>query len=95
MFIIELTYIKSLDEIDKHLAEHRLFLDKGYTKNYFVVSGPKHPRRGGIIISQLKDRVQLENIIKKDPFYIHGVADYKIIEFNPTKYHSDFSLFVD
>lgn len=52
-------------------------------------------RTGGIIISQLKYREQLENILKNDPFHVHDVADYKIIEFSPTKYHSNFATFID
>ncbi len=94
MFIIELTYKKSLDEVDQYVAEHRVFLDNGYKSNYFITSGPKIPRTGGIFISHLKNREQLENIIKQDPFNIHDLADYRIIEFNPTKYHADFRTFV-
>jgi uncharacterized protein YciI len=38
MFIIELAYKKPLEDIDKHLAEHRSFLNNGYKNNYFVAS---------------------------------------------------------
>jgi uncharacterized protein YciI len=95
MFIVEIIYKKSLEYIDQHLAEHRAFLDHGYRDNYFVASGPKNPRTGGIIISQLTHREQLENILKQDPFNIHGLAEYHITEFNPVKYHPDFASFVD
>lgn len=53
MFIIELSYKKALDVIDKHLEAHRAYLDEGYKNNYFLVSGPKTPRTGGIIIIQI------------------------------------------
>lgn len=95
MFIIEITYKKSLEDIDQYLAEHRKFLDNGYSNNYFIASGPKNPRVGGIIISQLKNRELLENILKQDPFKVHEVADYNIIEFNPIKYHPNFAIFID
>lgn len=95
MFIIEVTYKKSLEQIDQYLFEHRVFLDNSYRENYFIASGPKNPRTGGIIISQLKNREQLEKILKNDPFYIHDMADYKIIEFSPTKYHTNFATFID
>lgn len=94
MFIIEVTYKKSLEYVDQYLAEHRTFLDDGYKNNYFITSGPKHPRTGGIIISQLLNRNQLEDILKKDPFSIHDIADYRIIEFNPIKYHKNFASFI-
>lgn len=95
MFIIILTYKKSLAYIDKYLAEHRVFLDNGYRDNFFVASGPKNPRNGGIIISQLKSRDQLKNILKQDPFNIYDLADYEIIEFSPTKYHPNFASFIE
>lgn len=95
MFIIMLAYKKPMIEIEKHLEAHRMFLDKGYKDGLFIVSGPKSPRNGGIIISQSKKREQLENMIKQDPFHIHDLADYEIIEFIPTKYNAGFSCFID
>jgi len=94
MYLIILTYRKPLEVINKHLKAHRDFLDVGYKNNFFVVSGPKIPRTGGIIFSQLKSRTQLKQILRQDPFAIHKVADYEIIEFEPTKYHSDFLPFL-
>lgn len=95
MFVIEITYKKSLEYVDQYLTEHRTFLENGYRKNYFIASGPKNPRTGGIILSQLQNREQLENILKQDPFMIHDVADYKFIEFNPVKFHPNFAWFID
>ncbi len=94
MFIIMLNYKQPLEIVDEHLANHRSFLQEGYDKNYFIVSGPRIPRTGGILISQLDDRAKVEDILKDDPFYIHDVADYDIIEFTPVKYHKDFAPFL-
>jgi uncharacterized protein YciI len=89
-----LNYKQPLEIVDEHLANHRSFLQEGYDKNYFIVSGPRIPRTGGILISQLDDRAKVEDILKDDPFYIHDVADYDIIEFTPVKYHKDFAPFL-
>jgi uncharacterized protein YciI len=94
MLLVILTYKKPRDIVDQHVEAHRNFLDQGYKKDYFIVSGPKNPRDGGIILSQLDDREQLLTILKQDPFYIHGIADFEIIEFAPVKYHPDFANFV-
>lgn len=80
--------------VDKYLADHADFLQKNYEKNYFIVSGRKNPRTGGVIISQLDSFSQLESILQDDPFYIHEIADYEIVEFFPRKYHPDFSIFI-
>lgn len=94
MFLIQITYTKPIEVIDQHLVAHRAFLEEGYQKDYFVVSGPRNPRTGGIIISQLKHRAQLESILAQDPFVLNEVASYDIIEFEPVKYHRDFAAFV-
>jgi uncharacterized protein YciI len=94
MFVINLRYIKPIEEIDAHLIAHRNFLGEGYKNQAFIASGPKNPRDGGIILSQLKDRKTLENLIKQDPFYIHQLAEYEIIEFTPVKFHPDFEKFL-
>lgn len=94
MFLILLTYKKPIEFVDQYLVEHRSFLEKGYEQNYFVASGPRNPRTGGVILSQLKDKDQLLKIIQQDPFFIHEIAEFEIIEFNPVKYHKDFAGFV-
>lgn len=85
MFIIELTYIKPLTEIDAHMKEHVQFLNKFYQQKTFVVSGRKIPREGGIIIAAGSDRKVIEKIIKQDPFYKHKLAEFRIIEFNASQ----------
>lgn len=94
MFVILVTYKKPLKIVDKHLEDHVNFLEKYYQKGCFIVSGRKNPRTGGVIFSKLATKSQVENIIMKDPFYIHEIADYEIIEFIPSRYHPDFSLFI-
>jgi uncharacterized protein YciI len=94
MFVVLVSYRKPLEVMDKYLASHVAFLEEGYKKNYFIVSGRRNPRIGGVIISQLKDRNALEDILKHDPFYVNGLADYEVIEFTPRNYHPDFKLFV-
>ncbi|OAI48250.1 GTP cyclohydrolase [Gammaproteobacteria bacterium SCGC AG-212-F23] len=94
MFIIQLDYTKPLEVVDQYLQEHRDYLETCYQKNHLVVSGPRNPRTGGIIISQLKDREKVDALIKADPFYINDIAEFSVIEFSPVKYHKNFVEFV-
>lgn len=94
MFVILLSYQQPLEIVDQYLKAHRDFLEAGYQQNFFVVSGPRNPRTGGVIISQLSDRSQLEKILSQDPFCLQGIARYEIIEFDPVKYHSAFASLV-
>jgi uncharacterized protein YciI len=94
MFVILLKYIKPIDIVDKHLEAHRAFLTKCYAQDLLIASGPQIPRTGGVILSQIQDRGQLDEIISQDPFNINKIAEYTIIEFDPVKYHANFSSFV-
>lgn len=94
MFIVLIHYKKPLEIIDQYLVAHRTFLEEGYTKNYLVASGPRNPRTGGVIISNLTDKKTLEDFLYRDPFYINQAVDYEIIEFSPVKYHPHFKNFI-
>lgn len=85
MFIANLTYIKPLTEVEKYLKEHIAYLDQYYEEGKFICSGRKNPRTGGIIIVKAEDAEEMNRIISEDPFSIHEVASYEIIEFYPTK----------
>ena len=85
MFIINLTYKTAIETIDQHLEAHVAFLNEQYALKNFLASGRKVPRTGGIILSNLNSRTALEQLLEKDPFKIHQLADYEIIEFVPSK----------
>ena len=89
MFIIELTYKADLAEIDAHMGAHVVFLKKYYASGNFLVSGRKIPRDGGIILAVGTSRRQIEAIVEEDPFYQHGLADFRIIEFRASQRAND------
>jgi uncharacterized protein YciI len=89
MFVIELTYKADLAEVDAHMAAHVIFLKKYYASGNFLVSGRKVPRDGGIILAIGKNRRQIEAIIEEDPFFEHGLADFRIIEFRASQRADD------
>ncbi len=94
MFIISLTYKSSIENIEKLIPEHTIFLHKHYDSGQFIASGRKEPRTGGIIIAKAASKKEIEQIITEDPFYIHEVADYAITEFIPSKYDENFKTFI-
>jgi uncharacterized protein YciI len=84
MYIINLTYKVELSEIDKHLAAHVKFLKEQYKSKNFIASGRKIPRNGGIILSNMRNKDELLEVIKKDLFNINNLAEYHITEFIPS-----------
>jgi uncharacterized protein YciI len=89
MFVIELTYKRDLQDIDAHMTAHVRFLKKYYAAGVFLVSGRKIPRDGGIILAVGKSKQEIEALIKEDPFYSHGLADFRVIEFRASQRADD------
>lgn len=94
MFIVILTYKKSIEEIEKNLSEHIQFLDKYYENSKFMISGHRNPRNGGVIIVNSDIQEEVNEIIREDPFYKNDLADYEMIEFIPTKANEYLSKFI-
>ncbi len=84
-FITLLSYKVDIECIDEERANHLEFLDHYYKKNVFLLSGPQVPRTGGVIFAKANSKEELREIFKEDPFSQKGLAEYTIIEFNPTK----------
>jgi uncharacterized protein YciI len=93
MVIITSKYTKPTETIDALLADHRKFLDDQYRQSKFICSGPQNPRVGGAILANVGID-EAREIMKKDPFTIHGAAEYSFIEFTPGKYDERFGCFV-
>jgi uncharacterized protein YciI len=89
MFVIELIYKADLAQIDAHMTAHVRFLKKYYAAGNFLVSGRKIPRDGGIILAVGKSRQEIETLIREDPFYAHGLAEFRIIEFRASQRADD------
>jgi uncharacterized protein YciI len=89
MFVIELVYKADLADIDAQMTAHVRFLKKYYASGHFLVSGRKIPRDGGIILAVGASRQEIELIVREDPFYANGLADFRIIEFRASQRAND------
>ena len=105
MFLIIVDYKKPLEEVERYLAEHWAFLDRYFAQGKLLCTGPQNPRTGGVIVSKAANRAEAEGIralcagaeaeafTREDPFFRHEIADYTIVEFEPTKYLPGFEKF--
>jgi uncharacterized protein YciI len=89
MFVIELIYKVPLAQIDAHMRAHVKFLNKYYASGHFVISGRKIPRDGGIILAVGESRERIEAILRDDPFFARGLADFRVIEFRASQHADD------
>ena len=85
MFVVTLTYVRPLEEIDALMPKHVAWLRRQYTDGLFIASGRQKPRVGGVILATSESRAQLEATMKSDPFIKEGLATFTLCEFVPSK----------
>ena len=81
-FVVEIIYKAPIEKIEELTPIHREFLQTGYKAGMLLVSGPKVPRTGGIVIAKASSMEELAEFFKNDPYSLNDVADYSFIEFN-------------
>jgi uncharacterized protein YciI len=94
MFLILDNYKVSIQEVERVTQAHRDFLDEAYRAGKLLISGPKIPRTGGVIIACVKTRGEVDELIQADPFHQQGIADYEVFEFKALKYQPVLSSIV-
>ncbi len=94
MFVVLLTYVRPLEEVDAAMKAHMSFLRARYKDGTFIVSGRRIPRSGGVILARASDRKALTAIMDQDPFVARGLATYEIVEFRASQYDPAFAVFV-
>lgn len=91
LFVVDLHYTASFEEIEPELDAHVEFLEENYASGHFIASGPKVPRTGGVIIATAETREVLAQILTSDPFHEKQLARYTITEFRPSMKASQLS----
>ncbi|MBI3125830.1 MAG: hypothetical protein HYZ10_15650 [Ignavibacteriales bacterium] len=81
--VVEIIYKAPIEKIEELTAIHREFLQTGYKTGMLLVSGPKVPRTGGIVIAKANSMEEIAGYFKNDPYALNDAADYRFIEFNP------------
>ena len=94
MFAFHSVYLKPIEEVDQYLEAHRAFLKTLYDQGITICSGPQIPRTGGFILLNAASKAEALEIMKNDPYIIHGVAEYSVIEFAVKSFSEGFREFV-
>ena len=85
MFVIVLTYVKPLPEVDALMRKHLAWLNAQSAAGRSLVSGRQVPRTGGVIVARGDDREEIEAIAGEDPFVRGGVATVEVIQFRASQ----------
>lgn len=94
-FIVLLHYTRPVEEVAEVTPEHRLYLDEGYKRGWFLASGRRNPPVGGVIVARAPEREDLAAFLANDPFALRGVARHELIEFDPVKRHPEMAKFFE
>ena len=95
MFLVLIHYTRPPEEVERVRASHRSFLDEYYASGHLVVSGPRQPKTGGVVLARASSLDAVKAIFAKDPFQVAGVADYEFVEFEAVKHAPGFEIFLE
>ena len=85
MFVLLLTYVKPLAEVDALMRDHMAWLNEQYDAGRFLVSGRRIPRTGGVIVARGDAREEIEALAATDPFVSGGVATCEVVQFRASQ----------
>jgi uncharacterized protein YciI len=85
MFVLLLTYVRPIEEVDALMRRHVAWLNDHYDAGRFVVSGRQIPRTGGVIVARGDDREEMEAVAASDPFVTGGVATVEVVQFRASQ----------
>ena len=67
------------------IAAHRAFLQSGYDKGDFLLSGPTIPPMGGVLVARAASRAALDAMLAEEPYCKAGVMRFSAVTaFHPT-----------
>ncbi|MDF2042271.1 MULTISPECIES: YciI family protein [unclassified Pantoea] len=83
MYVVFLSYIRPIEEVEALLAGHIEWLDRYFEAGSFIAAGRKDPRTGGMLLVREMEREALDAILAEDPFV--AVAEYEVTKVNVTR----------
>ncbi|MGW1676559.1 YciI family protein [Saccharopolyspora sp. NPDC002376] len=95
MFVVLLQYTAAESEIDAQLVDHYEWVTQHYDAGDFIAAGHRHPRSGAVIIARAMSRGRLDAILATDPFALHKLVRYEVIEFQALRTIPELAKYAD
>ncbi|TDC95932.1 hypothetical protein E1161_03970 [Saccharopolyspora aridisoli] len=95
MFVVLLQYTAPEPDIDAQLVDHYEWVTQHYDAGDFIAAGHRHPRNGAVIIARAMSRGRLEAILATDPFALHKLVRYEIVEFQALRTIPELAAYAD
>ncbi|HEY4693429.1 MAG TPA: YciI family protein [Bellilinea sp.] len=85
-FIVFIHYKVPVEQLGGAVKDHRDFLQSGYERGWLLMSGPRNPITGGIVVARAPSQADLVDFFADDPYKSAGLANHEYLEFDPVKY---------
>lgn len=67
---------------DSIMREHMAYTQEAMDRGMTFMAGLKSDNSGGISIQKAEDETSLKHYLDNEPFYIHGIQEYRVMEFD-------------
>jgi uncharacterized protein YciI len=86
MFVLLSRFQKPLEEVNRFLTVHSVWVQQHYESGRFLVSGRREPPTGGVIVARAESEQELREILALDPLQQMGLVEYEIVAFEPAAF---------
>ncbi len=84
-FVVTYTYSAAQsDERDTHRPAHREYLARLVEAGSMLSTGAHVDGSGGTLIASADSHDHVVELLRADPFVVHGLAGFRIVEWAPT-----------
>lgn len=84
--LVFINYKVPVEQLGETVKQHREFLQGGYERGWLLMSGPRSPKAGGIVVARAPSQADLVNFFKDDPYKLLDLADHEFLEFDPVNF---------
>ncbi|MBI4230200.1 MAG: hypothetical protein HY608_05125 [Planctomycetes bacterium] len=81
LFVRLFTNTAPRSEFERHMEGHLAYLRELVAEGKLRYAGPFADGTGGIEILQMKDRIEAQETMRRDPFVVNGLGVYELREF--------------
>jgi NADP-dependent 3-hydroxy acid dehydrogenase YdfG/uncharacterized protein YciI len=82
--IVIVDHTAPADAIEAHVEKYRAYLQSLREQGMLVASGPFVPRTGGAFVLRVQTEEEARDILKSEPYRLHGIARHEVRFWTPT-----------
>jgi NADP-dependent 3-hydroxy acid dehydrogenase YdfG/uncharacterized protein YciI len=82
--IVSIVHTAEHDAVAVHVDAHKAFLAALHQRGKLVASGPFAARGGGTVLLRVRDESESAELLRSEPYLVHGVARHDVRFWNPT-----------